>query len=364
MKIPILNIYYLLCYAWNFIDEAETVVLKPETFDGPVDLFAKVLNDGVARLISRGLDRDYLVIQEDLRGIRGKLNLATTIKRNLLLNAKTNCSFDEFSYDIPQNQILKATLRNLTLVDSLNHDQKERSRNLYWRFTGVSNVRLTTKLFRTVRIHRNNRFYLFLMQICRIIHENLLVNEIDGTVQFRDFRKDEARMGALFEKFVKTFCERHTQYKVTSPRIDWFETSGSESDLRYLPNMETDIVLELAKRTIILDTKFYSSPITTNQYGKKRIKSDNLYQIFSYVTNWSLEHGKEDLEGWLLYAAVDDTFDYHYKIGGQTIRVCSIDLSQNWRKIEEDLLSIVDHKLRNDTVPNNLNANSPELIVS
>jgi len=350
MKIPILNIYYLLCYAWDFIEEAETVDVASELFNGPVDLFAKVLNDGVSRLVSRGLDQDYLVIQEDLRGIRGKLNLANTIKRNLLLNARTNCSFDEFSYDIPQNQILKATLRNLTQVDSLDQKQKKQSRNLYRKLAGVSDVHLTAGLFRTVRIHRNNRFYLFLLHICHIIHEHLLINEIDGTAQFRDFRKDEARMGELFEKFVKRFYERHmhTQYKVSSRWIDWFEKKGTESDLQYLPKMKTDIVLESAEHTIILDTKFYSSPMDTTPFGEKRIHSSNLYQIFSYVTNWSLRHGKKGLEGWLLYASVNGTFDCHYEIGGQRVRVCSIDLWQNWKKIEEDLLDLIRNKNKED----------------
>ena len=73
---------------WDHVREGETVDVGSEEFGGLVDLFAKVLNDGVSRLVSRGLDRDYLAVHEDLRGLKGKLDLATTIKRNLLLNGR------------------------------------------------------------------------------------------------------------------------------------------------------------------------------------------------------------------------------------------------------------------------------------
>ena len=72
VKVPVRNIYYLLCYAWDHVREGETVDVGSEQFGGLVDLFAKVLNEGVSRLVSRGLDRDYLVVHEDVRGLKGK----------------------------------------------------------------------------------------------------------------------------------------------------------------------------------------------------------------------------------------------------------------------------------------------------
>ena len=343
MKIPIRNIYYLLCYAWEHVGEGETVDVGSEQFGGLVDLFAKVLNEGVARVVSRGLDRDYLAVHEDIRGLKGKLDLATTVKRNLLLNGKTHCAFDELSYDVPQNRILKATLRQLTFVTGLDPRERRRAERLYRKLDAVSDVRLTASLFRTVQIHRNNRFYSFLLHLCRIIHENLLVNEEEGTAQFRDFREDPQKMGLVFQQFVKTFCERETDYRVSAPRIDWFGAEASETDLRHLPGMQTDIVLRSPERTIILDTKFYTSPLDT-RFGVERAKSGHLYQIFAYVTNWAATVPADDPEpeGWLLYAAVDGDFDYRFELMGRPIRVCSIDLGQGWREIEGDLKGLVD----------------------
>ena len=342
MKVPVKNIYYLLCYAWDYVEEGETVDVGSEEFGGLVDLFGKVLNEGVSRLISRGLDREYLVVQEDVRGLKGKLDLATTIKGNLLLNGKTHCTFDELSYDVPQNRILKATLHNLTLVANFDPEQRRLSEHLYRKLDAVSDVQLTTSLFRTVRIHRNNRFYSFLIHLCRIIRENLLVNQENGIATFYDFRKDEQQMGLLFQQFVKRFLERETSYRVSAPKIDWFGAEASESNLRHLPSMQTDMVLKSAEHTIILDTKFYKDPLDT-RFDGRRVHSHNLYQIFCYVTNWPAQATTStQKQGWLLYAAGDRDFDYHFNLVGQQIRVCSLDLGQEWMGIERDLKRLVD----------------------
>ena len=343
MKIPVRNIYYLLCYAWDHIGEGETVDVGFDRFGGLVDLFAKVLNEGVARLVARGLDRDYLAVHQDIRGLKGKLDLATTVHRTLLPNGKTHCAYDELSYDVPQNRILKATLRSLTLVATLNPDERRRTEHLYRKLDAVSNVRLAANLFRTVRIHRNNRFYSFLLHLCRIIHENLLVNEEEGTAQFRDFREDEHQMGLVFQQFVRAFCERETDYRVSVPRIGWFGAEESETDLRHLSGMETDIVLQSPERTIIVDTKFYRNPLNT-RFGGERVHSAHLYQIFAYVTNWSAAASSHDPEpeGWLLYAAVDGDFDYRFELVRRRIRACSIDLSRPWREIETGLRELVE----------------------
>ncbi|WP_419856619.1 5-methylcytosine restriction system specificity protein McrC [Candidatus Palauibacter irciniicola] len=348
MSIPIRNVYYLLCYAWDHVREGETVDVGSEEFSEMVDLFAKVLNEGVSRLISRGLDRDYLAVSEDIRGLKGKLDLATTVKRNLLLTGKTHCAFDELSYDVPQNQILKATLRQLGLVTRLDPEQRRRAGRLYRKLDAVSDVPLRPRLFRTVRIHRNNQFYSFLLHLCRIIYDNLLVNQEAGTAEFYDFRKDEQKMGLLFEQFVRRFFERETNYAVSAPKIDWFGADGTETDLAHLPSMWTDVVLRSPERTIILDTKFYKDPLST-WHGRKSIHSGNLYQIFAYAMNWAAgasQSGDPAPEGWLLYAAVDGEFDYRFELMGRRIRVCSVDLSKEWQVIEQRL-----KRLLTDTAP-------------
>ena len=169
--------------------------------------------------------------------------------------------------------------------------------------------------------------------------------KVGGAVQFQDFREDERKMGLVFQQFVRTFCERETNYRVSAPRIDWFEAGGSKADLQHLPGMQTDILLQSADRAIIVDTKFYRTPLDA-PYGVDRVKSAHLYQIFAYVTNLAaaMPAREAGLEGWLLYAAVDGDFDFRFRLAGRRIRVCSIDLSRNWREIHMKLLSLLNDK--------------------
>jgi 5-methylcytosine-specific restriction endonuclease McrBC regulatory subunit McrC len=57
MKIPIQNIYYLLVYAWDSLEEADLLQIEPEQSTDLLDLFANVLSSGVAHILRRGLDR-------------------------------------------------------------------------------------------------------------------------------------------------------------------------------------------------------------------------------------------------------------------------------------------------------------------
>ncbi len=41
MSIPIENIYYLLCYAWNKLDEKDRVAVSAEDYTKLLDLLAK-----------------------------------------------------------------------------------------------------------------------------------------------------------------------------------------------------------------------------------------------------------------------------------------------------------------------------------
>ena len=50
-KIPIANIYYLLCYAWSHVEERDVVRLEElEGLERVHDLLGKVLAEGTFRL--------------------------------------------------------------------------------------------------------------------------------------------------------------------------------------------------------------------------------------------------------------------------------------------------------------------------
>ena len=54
MEIPIQNIYFLLCYAWDKLDERDVVDVDPVGITELVDLFSRVLISGTNHLLKRG----------------------------------------------------------------------------------------------------------------------------------------------------------------------------------------------------------------------------------------------------------------------------------------------------------------------
>src|SRR5690606_31495328 len=100
MSIPVQNIYYLLCYAWDHVQEARRIQTGGETFAGMADMLGHVLSGVVAGLLKAGLDRSYVEHAGAIPGIRGKLDVSETVQRHLPWTGRTYCHFDEFSPDV------------------------------------------------------------------------------------------------------------------------------------------------------------------------------------------------------------------------------------------------------------------------
>lgn len=359
MKIPIKNIYYLLCYAWNKLEESERIKIDVEEQTQLLDLFAKVLINATKMLIKRGLDRNYIENMQEISGIKGKLQTSQTLKSNLLLKRKTLCSVDEFSFDILQNQILVATIQRLIKTEKLDRKHKTELIFLLRKFPKtIQKIELKSLLFSQVKINRNNRFYGFVMNICQIIFENTLPSENkneQGNYIFSDFTRDERKMNVLFEAFVRNFYKlEQTKYtSVKSEIIKWnFNNFENNFDLqsannvsesqKYLPQMKTDISLENQTEKIIIDAKFYQSTMTEN-YGKEKVHSSNLYQLFSYLLNQEDDSNKtKSATGILLYPTVKEEYDLNYQFKRHKIQIRTLNLNTDWREIEKRLKKIIE----------------------
>lgn len=342
MDIPIQNIYYLLCYAWDKLDEKDVVNVEKIDSKDIMDLFAKVLINGCLHLFKRGIDRNYIPINQELRGIRGKPVFADYVKRNLKIKASMVCDFDEFHHNILHNQIIKSTIRSLVLFTDIDLGLKQLLVRIYRRFHETDIIKIKQKDFSSVRLNRNNFFYDFLLKICQIINESALINEEHGTYKFRDFIRDENKMDVLFEHFVRNFYKKEQDvYKVGIEIINWDVEAQSDEISKLLPIMKTDISLESETRKIIIDTKYYKEALAEH-YDTEKIRSANLYQIFAYLKN---VEAKGDInttcDGMLLYPTVNREIDETFKLKNHRIMVKTVNLSQDWKCIEKRLLSLI-----------------------
>jgi len=124
MQIPVQNIYFLLCYAWNKLEEKDRVNVSIDDKTELLDLFAKILINATKILLKRGIDRNYVDHTEEFPGVKGKVQLSQTLKSNLLFKQKTICTYDEFSSNILSNQILLSTIYRLIHTRDIERDLK------------------------------------------------------------------------------------------------------------------------------------------------------------------------------------------------------------------------------------------------
>ena len=344
MNIPIANVYYLLCYAWGHAEESDVVRL--EDLDGlnrVHDLLGHVLATGTLRLIRRGLDRGYREVREDLAGIRGKVALSDTAARALRSRGRVACDFEELSHDVLHNRILRSTLAALLRVEELDRDVRNRIRLAYRALEGVSVVRLGRRLFGQVQLDRNRRRYRFLLSVCRLVHECLLVDETSGNARFTDFRRDRARMWKLFEEFVTEFYRREQgEFRVNSGgrRIRWDDEGTTDHHRGTIPQMEGDVLLDSSARRIVLDTKYYGEALAGYR-GARKLRSDHLYQLLAYLRNREATEPGPPHEGVLLYPMVGERLAIDLRLEGFSILARSVDLGQPWPGIHQEMLALI-----------------------
>ena len=74
--IPIQNVYYMLSYAFQVLNEQGYKNLATEEFNNTAELCAAILAKGIASQLKRGLGREYIPQTEALSTLRGKIDIA------------------------------------------------------------------------------------------------------------------------------------------------------------------------------------------------------------------------------------------------------------------------------------------------
>lgn len=337
--IPIRNIYYMLAYAFQVLNEQGYKKIATEEFNNVAELCAEILIRGISIQVKRGLARDYIECTELLLSPRGKADISASIKTKSLTKKKLICTYDDFSENFYLNRILKTTMILLMHADISNIRKKELRKILL--YFGDVDVLDFHNINWNVQYHRNNQTYRMLVSICYLVIKGLLQSNSDGSTYLMDFL-DEQRMCKLYEKFIlKYYQKEFPQISATASQIPW----AVDDDVRtMLPVMQSDIMLNYGEKTLIIDAKYYSRT-TQTQFGSHTLHSNNLYQIFTYVKNKdaSLSDSPHEVAGLLLYAQTDEVIQPNntYIMSGNKIGVQSLDLNRDFSSIAHDLNEII-----------------------
>ncbi len=332
-SIKIRNIYYMLSYAFSVLRENGYEKLANEDFENAADLLSAILAKGIAIQIKRGLGRAYIPHTEPLSIMRGKIDIAASIKEQTMRKKQLVCSYDEFSVNTTCNQIIKTTACFLLRQD-IKPQVKKELKNLLLYFKDIDTVN-PYLIDWNMRFHRNNKNEQLLISICYLVCNSLLQKDEHGNIKMQKFL-DEQRLCTLYEKFILEYYKTHfPQLKAAARTIAW-DIEPENPFISLLPQMRSDIMLRTADgRILIIDAKFYTRSMATSYHNeKKTFHSNNLYQIFTYVKNQEVNN-RSNVSGMLLYAKTDEevTPDALYQMSGNQIMVKNLDLNQNFKEI-------------------------------
>ena len=238
-SIFIKNIYYMLSYAFH--EQAQ-------------DLFAAILSKGVAQQLKQGLYREYITKHETLSVMRGKLDMQETIRNRIQRKQKLACEFDELSENNLFNQILKTTLHYLVRDDGVGADRKIALKKILVFFDGIDLLEPSGIPWSRLHYQRNNRNYELLMNICYFVLDGMLQTTDKGEYKMAAF--SDEHMARLYERFIlEYYRQRHTYLtEVKAAQVKWdLVGENSDSMIRFLPIMQTDIFLRLKEKILILD---------------------------------------------------------------------------------------------------------------
>ena len=337
--IPVQNIYYMLAYAFQVLNENGYKNIETEQFDNVGELCAAILSKGVSLQLKRGLGKEYVSETESLSSLRGKIDIAESIKTQSILRKQLVCTYDDFTVNSYMNRIIKSTMELLIRSD-ITKTRKKELRKLLVFFGDVEPLNVYDINWQ-LQYNRNNQSYRMLISVCYLVVKGLLQSNTSGGTKLMDFL-DEQRMCRLYERFILEYYRKeHPEIRASASQIPW----QLDDDFSFmLPVMQTDIMLSKGNTTLIIDAKYYGHT-TQEQYGVHTLHSANLYQIFTYVKNKDAEYGEQphNVSGMLLYAQTDELVQPNnvYHMGGNKISVRTLNLNCSFQEIASQLDGIV-----------------------
>lgn len=347
-RIPLRNIWFLFLYAADLASFLGRFDAEIEESPELPDLVARLLCHAVELRLRRNLSRGYRLRSEVLSRVRGRIEILRTERGQLLERGRIACSFEDHTLDTPRNRLVRAALEALSTRVS----EPDRARSCRALATGLE--RLGVQRGRPSRpeltadpIGRHDAEDRLMVTLAEFVFELVLPTEDAGDNRLTHVDKRERLVRALFEKAVCNLLAAelsHEGWRVRpGGRLNWPVEAATSGAAAILPAMFTDVVLEhpVQRRRIIIDTKF-TGIYTRSRWREKLLKSNYLYQIYSYVRSQARPDDPVSMtaEGILLHPAIDAEVDEGAMIQGHRFRFMTVDLTRPNKEIVTRLCEV------------------------
>ena len=319
-KVAVANLFYMLCA------DAGLAEIKPpptalESDNDNRDITGFVVAaflESAQSLLGKGLYRGYVLRQESIAPVRGRVVLGEQISRYGELKHRHVCAFAELNTDTVENRILLAALRHVPIMLSRDRgDEAGMVRLTRSQAAQLEGVRPVSRnealgLLRNVSVHRLNSAYGTVLSLARLVLQHLTFEERPGPYPFASFL---VNMPRLFESFLTIRLRALLPgygLRVVAQRHDYLDeerTVGIRPDLLVLDKRGNAPLAVVDFKYRALD----EPGATTN---------NDLYQLSAYMDRYNLRAGM------LVYPHFESLPKKRLKLRGtpKHIHLASIDL--------------------------------------
>lgn len=319
-KVPVRNLFYMLAIALElqfknirFWEE----LAEYERLDDVLEFVASYFTDLLDDRLKRGLYRSYIDQEENLNFVRGRISFMEDLRRNHALRHRHYCKYSEFTWDIPENQVLRQVAHLLSGWD-FSERLKLRLVKIDSALTEVTPTNFPSYVLDQLSYTRHNADYRHLHQLCRLFLDGFSLHEDVGSFHFRTFLLD---MNKLFEKFItKLLISEAPQGVFVSFQVPM------HFDTQRKVRMAPDLVINAAGvPKIIGDCKY--KRLELGEY-----KNFDLYQLASYCIADNVSRGI------LIYplSEFDRTDELYIRNTSIAVNQMTIDLSKEGDSFREE----------------------------
>ena len=198
-KIPLKNLFYLLDAADVSAVEDRTTAVRGDEL---LDLLAAHLARLLAERATAGLHRGYVERAAVGPFLQGALDIAAQMRDAHARKDRVHSRHDDFTLDVPCNQVPKATAELVLRCPLLAEDVRAALRRSLTAFAEVSDVLLGPDGFAAATHDRLTEAYRPLLELCRLLAESLHPGDSAGTSACTAFLLD-------MERVFEGYCTRH-----------------------------------------------------------------------------------------------------------------------------------------------------------
>ena len=258
-----------------------------------LEVYIKSYINAVEQLVIGGLKKDYALVEENQKYLKGKLDINKQITKNVANKAVFAIKYNKYIENIPQNRIVVTTLRKLMMVSHSTTNKAHISALL----TLMTDIPTSSNIENDLKIAcANNRLFISYELLMKWSSQFLLNkgftmfsgNFVNQSLLFQAEKLFEDFIAYLFKKYASS-------YTVSTQNTRYFLVDRHNG--RSIFQLRPDIVIENDKTNlnydcVIIDTKWKAIDASRND-RQYLIDMKDMYQLYAYGQKYRLGQTKE-----------------------------------------------------------------------